>query len=166
MGPRPFLAIGPALFAAGLLLILPVTDTSDFWTFGVAGIGLVALGLSVFVAPITATAISSAPERYAGVASGVNTTVSRLGGLLAVAVIGLVIQLVFTAQGGPDSSVPLAADQMDPAVRSASIDAFRAGMGIAAGLALAGAIVGAVGIAPASRRAAEPPVTPPEPAGA
>jgi EmrB/QacA subfamily drug resistance transporter len=148
-GPRLFLTLGPALFAAGMLLFLPVSSKHDFWLYGVAGTAVISLGIAMFVAPITATAISSAPERYAGIAAGINTTLSRLGGLLAVAVIGLTVSLVFTARGGPDNAVPLATGQKNPAARAASVDAFRAGTLVAAALALAGACVGAIGISDA-----------------
>jgi EmrB/QacA subfamily drug resistance transporter len=163
-GPRLFLAVGPAIFAGGMLLFLPVTTKQDFWIYGPAGIALLSLGLSVFVAPITATAISSAPEQYAGIAAGVNTTLSRLGGLLAVAVMGLTVSLVFTARGGPDRAVPLAVGQRSPQARSASVDAFRAGTLVAVALALAGAAVGGLGIsnAEALGRSGESPEAPPE----
>jgi EmrB/QacA subfamily drug resistance transporter len=146
LGPRTFLTAGPALLGVGTLLFLLVDERSDFWTAGIAGLLLFALGLAMLVAPITATALSSAPSEYAGIASGVNSTVSRLGGLLAVAVVGLVIALVFEGQVGETDAVPLAADQTDSDLRDASIDAFRAGMLVVAGLAFAGAAVGAFGI--------------------
>jgi EmrB/QacA subfamily drug resistance transporter len=145
-GPRLFLTGGPALVGTGTLLFVLVDQKSDFWTAGVAGLVLFALGLAMLVAPITATALSSAPSEFAGIASGVNSTVSRLGGLLAVAVVGLVIAVVFERSAGETSAVPLAKDQADPELRDASIDAFRAGMLLVAGLAFAGAAVGAVGI--------------------
>ena len=151
-GPRAFLTAGPALFGAGMLLFLPVTSKHEFWTYGLAGVALFSLALAVFVAPITATAISSAPERYAGIAAGVNTTLSRLGGLLAVAVIGLAISLVFDANGGREGAVPLAVGQHDPALRDASVAAFRAGILIAAGLAFIGAAVGALAVSNADAR--------------
>ena len=146
LGPRVFLTAGPALLGVGTLLFLLVDERSDFWTAGIAGLVLFALGLAMLVAPITATALSSAPGEYAGIASGVNSTVSRLGGLLAVAVVGLVIALVFEGQVGETDAVPLATDQTDPELRDASIDGFRAGMLVVAGLAFAGAAVGAFGI--------------------
>jgi len=159
-GPRAFLTLGPALFGAGCLLLLVVDSRSDFWTAGIGGLALISLGLAVFVAPITATAISSAPERYAGIASGVNTTLSRLGGLLAVAVIGLAVTLVFEARAG-HRGVPLAVGQKAPELRDASVAGFRAGMLIAAGLAFVGAAVGWVGI---SNAEAMEPVSREEPA--
>jgi EmrB/QacA subfamily drug resistance transporter len=150
-GPRLYLTVGPALIGAGTLVFAIVSTRSEFWTFGIAGLVLFSFGLAMMVAPITATALKSAPERYAGIASGVNSTVSRLGSLMAVAVIGLVIALVFDSRTDVDGAVPLAKDQTAPELRDASVDAFRAGMLVAAALAFAGAAVGAGGI---SNRAA------------
>jgi EmrB/QacA subfamily drug resistance transporter len=145
-GPRLFLALGPALIAAGTLVSLLVDSRGRFWTAGVASLLLFSLGLAILVAPITATALQSAPETHAGVASGVNSTVSRLGSLLAVAVIGLSISLVFGARADAPGAVPLARDQERPELRAASVDGFRSGMGIAAALALAAAAVGTLGV--------------------
>jgi hypothetical protein len=117
------------------------------------------------VAPITATALKSAPERYAGIASGVNSTVSRLGSLVAVAVIGLIIGLVFDARTDAPSAVPLAKNQTAPELREASVDGFRAGMMLAAALTFAGAAVGAVGISNSEARGTEQPAVS-EPAAA
>jgi EmrB/QacA subfamily drug resistance transporter len=153
LGPRVFLTAGPALLGIGTLFFLLVEEKSDFWTAGIAGLVLFAFGLAMLVAPITATALSSAPSEFAGIASGVNSTVSRLGGLLAVAVVGLVIALVFEGQVGETDAVPLETEQTDPELRDASIDAFRAGMLLVAGLAFAGAAVGALGISNAQAEA-------------
>jgi EmrB/QacA subfamily drug resistance transporter len=145
-GPRLFLTLGPSLVGLGTLLYLFVDERSDFWTMGVPGLLLFAFGLAMLVAPITATALSSAPSEYAGIASGVNSTVSRLGSLIAIAVVGLVIALVFDSRVGETNAVPLAKEQADPELRDASVDAFRAGMLVVVGLAFAGAAVGALGI--------------------
>lgn len=141
-GPRLYLTAGPVLFAAGGLLFVPVDSIASFWQFGFAGILVSGLGLAAIVAPITATALKSAPSHYAGIASGVNATVSRLGGLLAVAAVGLVISVVFA----PEDAVALAKDQRHPELRAASIDAFHAGLFVPVGLAAAGALVAGLGI--------------------
>jgi EmrB/QacA subfamily drug resistance transporter len=163
-GPRLYLTLGPIAFGAGTLLFLFVTERSDFWIAGTLSIAITSLGLAMLVAPITATALKSAPERYAGIASGVNSTVSRLGSLIAVAIIGLVISLVFHAQIPREDAVPLAKDQRGAELREASKDGFRAGMLLAAGLAFLGAGVAAVGIS--NREARGDAVSEPEPAPA
>jgi len=155
-GPRLYLTLGPALIGVGTLVFAIVDTRSEFWTYGVAGLLLFSFGLAMMVAPITATALKSAPERYAGIASGVNSTVSRLGSLIAVAVIGLVITLVFESRTDAVGAVPLALDQTAPELRQASVDGFRAGMVVAAALAFAGAAVGAVGISNREARGEAP----------
>jgi EmrB/QacA subfamily drug resistance transporter len=136
-GPRLFLAAGPTLVAGGMLLWLLVTEKSDVVWLG-AGTVLFGLGLSLTVAPITATALAAAPPALSGIAAGVNNTLSRVGNLLAVAVVGLVISLVFT---GRTTGKPLSGGD-----KAANVAAFRAGMGVAAGLAVAGAVAAALGI--------------------
>ena len=87
-GPRLPIAGGAATIGVAVLLLLPATDRADAWTWGVASVCLFALGLSAVVAPITAAALSPAPEDLAGVAAGLNQTVARIGGILSVAAIG------------------------------------------------------------------------------
>jgi EmrB/QacA subfamily drug resistance transporter len=145
-GPRLYLTLGPALMGVATLVFCLVDEKSEFWTFGLVALALFSLGLAMMVAPITATALKSAPERYAGIASGVNSTVSRLGSLIAVALIGLVISLVFEARTDDADAVPLARDQAPQELRDASVAGFRAGMALAAALTFAGAAVGAAGI--------------------
>ena len=55
------------------------------------------LGLAATVAPLTATVLDSVEERHVGIASGVNNGVSRVAGLLAIAVLGAVISAHFGA---------------------------------------------------------------------
>jgi uncharacterized membrane protein YedE/YeeE len=138
-----------------------VETRSDFWTYGVVALLAFSLGLAMMVAPITATALKSAPERYAGIASGVNSTVSRLGSLVAVALIGLVIALVFEARTDAPDAVPLSRTQTAPELRDASVAGFRAGMALAAALTFAGAAVGAFGISNREARGETEPATEP-----
>jgi len=154
-GPRLLLTVGPVLVAAGMVLYSFMRSRTDFWRYGIAGIAVFALGLSMVVAPITATALGSAPGRFSGIASGLNQTVARLGNLLAVAVLGLVVLFVYHANGG-DRGVPIARGQHDHLLRSASMDAFRVAMLVSAGLALAGAVVAALGISNSDARRPAP----------
>ena len=137
-GPRPFLITGPVLMAAGILLWLRVDDR-NLWDGLLPGLVLYGLGLSMIVAPITAAALTTISERYAGVAAGVNTTFSRLGSLITIAVLGLVVSLVFASRTNDPKLVPLALDQDGQEFIIGSTDAFRAAMLVAAALALAGA---------------------------
>jgi hypothetical protein len=86
-GPRFFMTAGPIVAAGGVLLVRGIGPDSSY-VFGVLpGAVVFGLGLTLTVAPLTATVLSSAPDRNAGVASGVNNAVARAAGLLAVAVI-------------------------------------------------------------------------------
>jgi EmrB/QacA subfamily drug resistance transporter len=137
-GPRPFLVTGPVLMAGGMLLWLRVDDRS-LWDGLLPGLVLYGLGLSMVVAPITAAALTTIPERQAGIAAGVNTTSSRLGSLAATAALGLVVSLVFTARTDDADLVPLTLGQQGQEFVTGSTDAFRAAMLVAAILALVGA---------------------------
>ncbi len=146
LGPRRFLVGGSALIGLGIGLMLIVGGRSAVWTAGVPGLAVFAFGLAMFVAPITATAIGSAPMELAGVASGVNQTVARIGGLVAVAVIGLVVTVVFDRSTAAAGHTPLDPDAVGVALRHASVSAFRAGMALAAALALVGAAAAGIWI--------------------
>jgi EmrB/QacA subfamily drug resistance transporter len=139
-GPRLYLTVGPAVIGAATLLLVLYRGNA-VWTRLLPAIVLFALGLAAVVAPITAAALDSAPERLAGVAAGVNTTLSRLGSLVAIALLGLVVALVYDAPG-----VPLAKGQQGGDRRAASTRAFHAAMLGAAALAFAGAVTAAVGL--------------------
>jgi MFS family permease len=88
-GPRLFMTAGPLLVGLGMLLLLPLSP-GDSYVLGVLpGILLFALGLSTTVAPLTVTVMSSVNERLSGIASGINNAVSRVSGLLVIAVLGV-----------------------------------------------------------------------------
>ena len=61
------------------------------------------LGLAITVAPLTATAMSSAPAEHSGIASAVNNDVARFGGLLAVAVLPALAGITGTAYLHPEA---------------------------------------------------------------
>ncbi|HEU4701382.1 MAG TPA: MFS transporter, partial [Conexibacter sp.] len=90
VGPRIPLTLGPLVIAAGMLLMTRI-DPGDSYVGSVLPAMLVfGAGLTLVVAPITATVLAAADARHAGIASGVNNAVSRVAGLLAVAVLPLV----------------------------------------------------------------------------
>jgi EmrB/QacA subfamily drug resistance transporter len=93
IGPRLPMTIGPMGVAAGLLLWSGVDDGSGYATGVLPGAIVFGLGLSLTVAPLTATIMASAEPSLLGVASGVNNAVARLAGLLAVAILPLAVGL-------------------------------------------------------------------------
>jgi hypothetical protein len=89
--------------------------------------------------------MEAAPHRHSGLAAGVSITVSRLGGLFAIAIVGLVAASVFHRHDAATDKVPLARGETAE-LQVASRDAFRAGILLCVGLSLAGAAVAFVGL--------------------
>ncbi len=87
IGPRLPMTAGPLLAAVGLALMTRIDAGSGYATHVLPAVLVFALGLSFTVAPLTATVLAAASDEHAGVASGINNDVARIGGLLAVAVL-------------------------------------------------------------------------------
>ncbi len=98
-GPRVPMCVGPIIGGIGLLLLTRVTADADYLTEVLPGVLVFGLGLSITVAPLTATALNSVEQRHAGVASGINNGVSRMAGLLGIAVLGALIAGQFGSSG-------------------------------------------------------------------
>ena len=92
-GPRLPMTVGPLVCAFGTLLLSGVGAHASYWTDVLPGIAIFALGLSMLVSPLTVAVLAAAPDRHAGVASGVNNAVARTGSLLAVAALPAVVGL-------------------------------------------------------------------------
>ncbi len=89
-GPRLFMSVGPLVAASGFALFLMVDNRVDYLTQILPGVLLFGLGLSITVAPLTAAILGCIDPRHAGIASAINNAVSRIAGLIAIAVIALV----------------------------------------------------------------------------
>ncbi|MDX6738860.1 MFS transporter [Actinocorallia sp. A-T 12471] len=89
-GPRLPLTVGPVLAGVGVGLLALARPGTSFAVGVLPGMLVFALGMAVTVAPLTATVMASVEDAYAGVASGTNNAVSRIAGLLAVAILPLV----------------------------------------------------------------------------
>ena len=87
IGPRIPMTVGPLIVGCGLLLEIRIGVRASYLTDVLPALIVFALGLSLTVAPLTATVLGAAPERLAGVASAVNNDVARTAGLIAVAVL-------------------------------------------------------------------------------
>jgi MFS family permease len=143
-GPRRYLTLAPVVMGTGFVLLTLVTSTNPL--VPLPGVLVMAVGLAMLVAPITSTALRAAPDRYTGVAAGVNTTVSRLGGLIATPLIGVAITLVFASAAPHPAAGPFATHVFSADQRHATVTAFRAGIGLAVALCLAGALLAARGL--------------------
>lgn len=125
IGPRFPMTAGPIVAAAGLATLAGVGAASGYWSGVFPGVAVFGVGLTLTVAPLTATVLAAAPRRNAGIASAVNNDVARTAGLLAVALLPVLAGMTNTDFG-------------DPAAFSAG---FETAMHIAAGTLAAGGVL-------------------------
>jgi predicted MFS family arabinose efflux permease len=180
-GPRWFMGVGPLIAAAGMAWLLRLDADVDYLVDLLPGLLLFALGLSITVAPLTATVLADADDSNAGIASGVNNAIARVAGLVAIAAVGAVVAASFgsrlddelgsevTASPKVAAAVeraktqPLAAvevqgvpEEVHASVREAgqdaSVGAFRVGIAIATVLVALGGLLGLLGIRNPQRR--------------
>jgi EmrB/QacA subfamily drug resistance transporter len=140
IGPRLQMSLGPVLVGAGLALLARAATPGSYWTQVLPAVLLFGAGLAVTVAPLTATAMGAAPAEHAGVASAVNNTVARAGGLFAVAVLPLVAGLTGAAA-------------LEPAQLA---DGFRTAMFVTSIVSTAGGLLAVLTIRNPARPAAPP----------
>lgn len=180
VGPRLPMTAGPIVGGLGLLLMLRVGADASYATEVLPAVLVFGLGLAATVAPLTATVLDSVAERRVGIASGVNNGVSRVAGLLAIAVLGAVISAHFGASldsglgsrplsAGAQRSVgdakaqplgvpktaglgPAEAVRLRAASVSASTSAFHLGVGLAGLLMIVGGVASGFGIVDPPRR--------------
>ena len=91
MGPRWPLTIGPMVAAGGMLLGLTIEADSSYWTTVLPAMTVMALGMAIAVAPLTSAVLGSVEESHVAMASGFNSAVARTGGLVATALLGVVL---------------------------------------------------------------------------
>ena len=168
VGPRALMGAGPLVGGLGLIWMGRQSAHVDFIADLLPGVLLFGLGLSMTVAPLTSTVLGAVPQHNAGVASGANNAISRVAGLLAIAVVGAVVAVQFgsalderlaardlsSAQQAAVREVktrPLSGGvpgypELDAPVEAASVHAFRWGMGVGGGLMMVGGVISLMGI--------------------
>lgn len=93
IGARAPLTAGPLVIAAGILMMTGIDPGDDYVTAVLPSMLVFGAGLTLVVAPVTATVLAAADSRHSGIASGINNAVARVAGLLAVAVLPMVAGL-------------------------------------------------------------------------
>ncbi len=112
-GARLPLTIGSLVAALGFALFLRPGIGGAYWNTFFPAVAVLGIGLAISVAPLTTAVMESVSSSEAGVASGVNNAVSRIAGLLAIAVFGLVLSAGFNTT----LNHSLARMQLSPTVR-------------------------------------------------
>ena len=121
-GPRLFMGIGPVIGGIGYLLMLSIGEDVNYLTQVLPGVVLFAFGLTITVAPLTAAILGSIPSQQSGVGSAINNAVSRIAGLVAIALIGVIVG------------------------SSLTVESFHRGLVVTAALLIAGGVVSFIGI--------------------
>jgi EmrB/QacA subfamily drug resistance transporter len=98
-GPRLFMGAGPVVAACGFLWLLMLGKDVDYWLELLPGVLLFGVGLSITVAPLTSAILGAIHHEQAGIGSAVNNAVSRIAGLITVALAGLIIGQQLDADG-------------------------------------------------------------------
>ena len=182
IGSRVLIGLGALVAGCGLLLLVRVDQRADYLSEVLPALLVFGLGLAMLVAPLTATVLGAVEEDHAGVAAAVNTTLSRVAQLFAVAVLGAVVSLAFASRVdatlrrtalGPGGRAAISRAKRQPlgsprlvgvppgervllraTFEDASVHAFRVADTIAAVLVASGGLIALAGIRNPRRRVA------------
>jgi MFS family permease len=130
IGPRLPLTVGPVIVAVGLLVGTRIAADQAYWANVFPALTIMALGMTIAVAPLTSSVLASVDSKHTGMVSGFNSALSRTGGLIATALLGAVL----SAEG------------------KALLHAFAIALLVAAGTAALGGLAAFIGLAAKKQR--------------
>lgn len=107
VGPAPLIALGSLIVAGAFALLGATAPLHNVWFAVMPAIGLLGLGMGLVVSPLSTAVMTSVGDSDTGVASGVNNAVARVAGLMAVALLGLVVASVFERALGGMAELPI-----------------------------------------------------------
>lgn len=90
-GPRLFMTVGPVLMGVASLLLLMVQQDFSYWFQVLPSILLFAVGITLTVSPLTSAILGAIDTERSGIASAVNNAVSRVAGLIVIAMIAVIV---------------------------------------------------------------------------
>jgi EmrB/QacA subfamily drug resistance transporter len=179
-GPRVPLVLGPAVTAVSFVLFAVPGIGGSYWTTFFPATVVLGVGLSIVVPAVTTVALNSVDVGHSGLASAINNAFSQTAGLLAVAVLGVLMFSVFGGAldarlenldlpvearqylegekaklGGaevPEALAKRPAAAVERAIDGAFVSGYRVVMFVIAGMALASALSAALLIKSKGRR--------------
>ena len=148
-GARLSLSLGPILAGVGLALLALPAPGAGYVDGPLAGMTVMAVGMTLAVGPLTAAVMGAVPPGHTGVASGINNAVARVAALLAIAILGVILSEVFMlhtdfsqTHGRALLGEVMGGADLEPGARDAFHAAFRAVILTCAGLAFLSGVIG------------------------
>ena len=148
-GPGPLIALGSLIVAAAFAAMGLTAPLHSPWTAVLPSAALLGLGMGLVLSPLSTAVMTSVEDSDTGVASGVNNAVARVAGLMAVALLGAAVAMVFEQGLGRAAELPIffglpaeGLSAQDEALRLGATDAAFATIAyVTAGLSLISAVI-------------------------